>query len=97
MAVWSWIFFSQMRFWHVIAPAALSKWAEEQGFRIERMSVQVLPFGPYVWFAGPFRLVYRVTVSDQDFHKLSGWVRLGTTLWPCMSVETCPIEVQWDR
>ena len=61
MVVWAWTFFSQMRFMYVIAPAVLSKWTREHGFRIERLSVQVLPLDPYVWAAGPFRIVYRVT------------------------------------
>jgi hypothetical protein len=56
----------------------------------------IFPRGPYMWTAGPFRRVYRVTVRDQGGHQRHGWVRLGRNLWPSMAVDDCPLDVQWD-
>jgi hypothetical protein len=96
IVLWAWIFGSQMWFISVIAPARLLNWTKEHEYHIEEKSAPVLPRGPYLWTAGPFRRIYRVAVQDRDGHLLSGWVRLGKTMWPCMSVEACPVEVRWD-
>src|SRR5689334_21897737 len=96
LVVWAVIFSSQMWFMSVVAPAALSRWSREHGFEIEQQGTPVIPGGPYMWTAGPFRRVYRVTVRDRDGRRRRGWVRLGTNLWPSSAVDDCPVEVQWD-
>ena len=94
LVVWATVFFAQMRFFGMIAPAALSRWAQENGLRIERQRTPLL-CGPFTWSAGAFRRVYRVTVRDQDGHQHEGWVCLGRSWRPCLSVQECAVEVQW--
>lgn len=96
LIVWAWTFSSQMRFLWAVAPAALTEWAGMMGFEVEQRSAPVLPQGPFMWTAGPFRRVYRITVRDRDGHRRHGWVRLGRNLWPSSTVENCPVDVQWD-
>ncbi len=86
-----------MRFYRSVAPAAMSRWAEGNGYRIEQQRTPLFFAGPYAWNARVFNLVYRVTVRDRDWHLKRGWVRLGRIWWPSPSVEECPIEVRWDR
>ena len=94
--VWAFTFFSLMRFHLRIAPAALSKWADDNGFCVENRRTPIF-FGPYTWKAGPFRCVYQIDVRDQDWHRYKGWVCLGRSWWFCQSVEQCPIEAKWDN
>ena len=97
LVVWAAVFFSQMRFLGMIAPAALSRWAQENGLRIERQRTPLFLRGPNPWSAGAFRRVYRIAVRDQDWHPHEGWAYVGRSWWPSQSVEECPVEVQWDR
>jgi hypothetical protein len=96
LVVWACVSISQMRFYWAIAPAALSRWAEENGYRIEQQRAPILFEGPYAWDAGP-RRVYRISVRDRGWHLKHGWVRLGRSWWPCLSVGECPVTVEWDR
>jgi hypothetical protein len=77
LLIWAVAFISHMRFYWSIAPAALSRWAEENGYQIERQRAPIVFEGPYAWNAGGFRRVYRVTVRDRDQHPKHGWVRFG--------------------
>jgi hypothetical protein len=96
LVIWGSVFGSHLLFYWSIAPAALSRWAEANGYRIEQQKAPFLFQGPYAWNAGSFRRVYRVSVRDSNWHLKRGWVRLGQSWWPCLSVEECPIAVQWD-
>ena len=97
LVVWACGFISQMQFYWSIAPATLSKWAEENGYRIEQQRAPILFEGPYAWNAGGIVRVYRIAVRDRDWHLKHAWVRLGRSWWPCLSVEECPVTVEWDR
>lgn len=94
---WAWTFISQVRFMRVVAPAALTKWAQGHGFEVEQRSTPIILRGPFMWTAGPFRLVYRVTVRDRDWRRRRGWVRLGRTLWPSSTVDDCPVEAHFEH
>ena len=97
LVVWACVFVPSMLFCWSVAPAALSRWAEENGYRIERQKMLLLFGGTYAWNSGVYGIVYRVTVRDRDWHQRRGWVRLGRNWWPCLSVEECPVAVEWDR
>ena len=95
LVVWAFAFFSQMRFHLRIAPQALSKWADENGVRVEDCRTPLF-FGPFMWKMGPFRRVYRIDGRDQDWRQYKGWVCVGRSWWFSQSVEQCPVEVKWD-
>jgi hypothetical protein len=96
LVVWGWIFCSFLIFYWSTAPAALSRWAEQNAYRLDEHKAPFLFQGPFAWNSGAFQRVYRVTVRDSDWHMKRGWVRFGRGWWPCLSVEQCPINVRWD-
>jgi hypothetical protein len=92
-----WLFlmsFSFYFFFHV-APSALRRWADEQGYRILRRRT-----------AGPVKRmrvgvsnghqVYDVTVVDKTGQERRGLVRLGYPFWFCLSVDRCPVAARWN-
>jgi hypothetical protein len=97
LVVWIWMFSSQMRFFYNVAPGALARWSHENGYRIEKHTDQIWFQGPRGWHGGAFRRIYRVKVRDRSGASKDGWLRVGLSWWPCLSVEECPVEVQWDR
>jgi hypothetical protein len=94
LVVWAWGFSSQLRFAYRVAPLALTRWSHENGYRIEQQKDPFWFQGPFGWNSGAFRRVYRVKVRDQNGESGDGWVRLGRSWWPCLSVEECPVEVR---
>lgn len=93
-ALWLLMMGTYLHFAWRVAPAALRRWAEAEGYEvIERKQA-----GPFDWFTfagGSGHHVYRVVVRDRDGHEHSGLVRLGTPYWFCSSASRCPVEVRW--
>ena len=81
LILWVLLFACQTRFQLLTAPAALARWAEVNGFRIERKATPFILLWPRSWRnSGSCRKVYRVTVLDRDRHSIEAWVRLGGAL-----------------
>ena len=83
-------------FQQYVAPKALGRWADEQGFKIRRMTLAG-PFKRMAIRASHMQVVYRVVMLDQKGSAYSGLAKLGHYYWPASSPDRCPIEVYWDE
>ena len=92
--VWATVMGSYLYFALHVAPSALKRWAEEQGYQIlERRNA-----GPIDWWSyseGSGHHIYRVVLLDEEGQARRGLVRVGTPYWFCLSVSHCPVEVRW--
>ena len=97
---WVCLLISWLRYKYHVAPKAVEAWCERNGLRLEekRERPALYLFG---WFGHPFRhsstsqLIYQIRVRDQSGNAKTGWVRLGGRVWPSLSVDRCPLEVEW--
>jgi hypothetical protein len=82
-----------------IAPCALRRWAEEEGFQvIQRKEPTIRDRLSLVWERGFKRLsgpVYRVLVRDKSGWTREGLVLVGSHNSYAFSVSRCPVEVRW--
>lgn len=94
-AVWLAVMGSFLYFRSHVAPSALHRWAQEEGYRI----IEQKTAGPFEWYSfarGSGHWVYRVAVQDNDGQILRGLVRVGTPCWFRLDVSRCPVEARWD-
>jgi hypothetical protein len=81
--------------WHV-APAALGRWAGEEGARILRRRNA----NPIEWFSlarGSGDVIYRVWLQDKTEADRECLVRVGTGFWFSLSARRCPVQVmRWE-
>jgi hypothetical protein len=81
--------------WHV-APSALQRWAEVEGYRI----VEQERAGIFDWLSfakgNSSWVIYRVVVLDETGQVRSGLARVGSPYGPCLSPSRCPVEARWD-
>ena len=79
-----------------VAPVALRRWADAEGYQI----VEQNRAGIFDWFSvasGSGHYVYRVVVRDHEGQEHQGLIRVGTPYWFCTSSSRCPVEVQWGE
>jgi hypothetical protein len=92
--VWLFIMVSAFHFNSHVAPNALRRWADSEGYRILRRREA----GLVDWFRhannSAYRL-YRVTLLEKSGREGEALVRLGSPHWFSRSVERCPIDVRW--
>ena len=58
----------------------LPRWAKEHGFCIVQRESRTYfqgPFNRYRFFRNQYRVVYYITVEDQQHTRTSAWVRVG--------------------
>ena len=87
-------------FWVHVAPSALQRWADDEGYQIVRRKNP----GLHDWRSlasnsGPerdYRRVYRVIVRDKMGESREGLVLVGGPRWYRITVRRCPVEVRWD-
>ena len=84
-----------------VAPSALRRWADEEGYQIiERKNPGFLDLRYLASSCGRKRIcgrVYRVIVRDKMVQSREGLVVVGSSGWYSVSVSRCPVEVRWDR
>ncbi len=95
LLIWVWAFSCGMRIQYQIAPRALARWADQSGYRIEQQRDSKWLDKFFASRGGAFQRIYRVKVRTPTGETKDGWVCLGSMWWPCVSVEECPVEVQW--
>lgn len=77
--------------WHV-APAAVRRWAEEEGYRLVSMrSLWLIRLSMTV---SKTQNAYRVVVRDKGGSCRELTLIVGQFLWPCSSVDRCPVVVR---
>jgi hypothetical protein len=94
-AVWATLMGSYLFFNLRVAPAALERWAKEQGVQI----VEKRMAGPLDWWSyakGSGHQIYRLVVVDKMKETRSGLARVGMPNWFCLSSGRCPVEARWD-
>jgi len=74
------------------APATFRRWAEEAGYRVVAMDHRWLSKGPFSFWTGNDRGVYRITVEDGRGIARSGWAKVGSPFW----IDPHRVEVVWD-
>ncbi|QDV32998.1 hypothetical protein [Tautonia plasticadhaerens] len=81
-----------LRFSWYVAPAAVRRWAAEEGYRLVSMrSLWLIRLSMSVSNA---QNAYRVVVRDEAGATREMIVIVGEFLWPCASVEHCPVRVR---
>ncbi|MEW4569104.1 hypothetical protein AB1L88_14665 [Tautonia sp. JC769] len=94
--VWLAVMGSYLFFYGHVAPAALGRWAGEEGYRILRRRNA----NPIEWFSlarGSGDVIYRVWLQDKPKAELECLVRVGTGFWFSLSVRGCPVQVvRWE-
>lgn len=93
-AVWSAMMGTYLHFSLRVAPDALRRWADAQGYQfVERKRAGV--FDWYSTASGSGQHVYRVVVRDREGRERRGLVVVGTPYWWCTSSSRCPVEARW--
>ena len=80
----------------IVAPDALSKWAQERGIKLVSRGRAGLR-KRLVARASLSQAVYTIVVQDAADHRQVGLAKLGGFWWPSLSVDACPIEVWWEK
>jgi hypothetical protein len=97
-AVWFALMFSSPRFVRFLAPAAVRRWADEQGYSIVRRR-QAGPL-TLLWLAvraGPAQMLYWVDVQDKLGHLQEGVLQVGHRDFPSLVLSRCRVEVvRWE-
>ena len=57
------------------AERSIRRWADEHGYRLLEMQVQLLRLGPYTFFPNRSRFIYRVEVEKPDGVRAVCWAR----------------------
>jgi hypothetical protein len=103
VAIWSVLMGSYLYFlWHV-APLALRRWAEAEGFQIiERKRSGMFDWvsfakGRHSFAKDSGYRIYRVVVRDKAGLTRSGLARVGKPHWYSMSASQCPVEIRWGE
>lgn len=95
LILWSLVMGTYLHFRLRVAPAALRRWADAEGYKIV---AQKWP-GPFDWFSvasGSGQHVFRVVVRDREGQERRGLIAVGTPEWFCTSSSRCPVIAQWD-
>ena len=95
-AVWILLTGSFICFSCRVAPAALKRWAESEGFQIIKRNKA----GMFGWYSFPYgtgHWVYRIVVEDKTGRQRGGLVRVGNPYTFCLSVNRRPAAVRWDK
>lgn len=91
-----WSVVMALHFWLHVAPAALCRWADTEGYEIvERKRAGIFDWCSFS--AGSGHHVFRVVVRDREGREHQGLVRVGTPYWFCTSASRCPVEVRWGQ
>jgi hypothetical protein len=96
MTVWLVGMGSLFYFSRHVAPAALQRWADEEGYRV----IQRKNAGPFAWWSfakGNCHWVYRVVLVDKVGQEREALVRVGHPALFCLSVSRCPVDVRWKE
>ncbi len=94
--LWSVMMGTYLHFWWRVAPAALRRWADAEGYQI----VERKAGGLFDWFtfAGSnVHHIYRIVARDREGQEHRGLFRVGKPHWFCMSASRCPVEVRWGE
>jgi hypothetical protein len=87
-------------FWVHVAPSALQRWADDEGYQIiRRQNPRLKDWRSLVSISNNERVygwVYRVIVRDKMGRSREGLVLVGGPGWYRISVRRCPVVVQWD-
>jgi hypothetical protein len=79
-----------------VAPRALNRWANEQGFKlVQKATVGLLKRSAIR--ASNIQVVYSIVIIDGSGKTYSGLAKLGAYWLPNLSIDGCPIEVYWDK
>src|SRR5262249_36014289 len=91
---WSVVMGTYLHFCLRVAPAALRRWADAEGYQI----IEQKRAGIFDWFSvatGSGHYIYRVAVRDREGQEHQGLIRDGTPYWFCTSSSRCPVEARW--
>ncbi|SRR5579883_2266339 len=88
LSVWALIMGIYMRFFWIIAPSALDRWAQEEGYRILRREHRSFFRGPFSRLPGSSNLVFRIAVQTQSGLTKTGWVSVDVS---------GQIKLRWDE
>jgi hypothetical protein len=84
-----------------VAPLALQRWADEEGYQIiQRKNPGFLDWRFLASSSGRKRIygrIYRVIVRDKIGQSREGLILVGSSWWYSVSVSRCRAEVRWDR
>lgn len=87
-------------FWVHVAPSALQRWADAEGYQIiRRKNPRLRDEWSLISNSGHSRIygfAYRVIVRDKAGQMQEGLVVVGGPGWYCISVRRCPVKVRWE-
>lgn len=96
MALWLAEMGSLFYFLRYVAPAALQRWADAEGYRVIKRKTA----GPFAgwWFTeGNRQWVYRVVLVDKIGLTREALIRVGNPWRFCLLVSRCSVEVRWKE
>lgn len=79
-----------------VAPAAVERWAEENGFVLIKQD-GAPGWGP--WYSEVFNFLrfYRVLLEDESGQFHEACLKVGRRLQYVVSVSRCPVVVRWEQ
>jgi hypothetical protein len=80
------------RFNWYVAPTAVRRWAESEGYRI--VSMRNLWWIRLSMTVSNSQNAYRVVVQDNGGSSRELTLVVGSFFWPCLSVDRCPVIVR---
>jgi hypothetical protein len=95
-------------FWVYVAPSALQRWADVEGYQIIQRGnptyhdwrAFMLDWRALVSNSGHKRVygrTYRIIVQDKLGLFREGLALVGVPVWYCVSVRRCAVRVRWDE
>jgi hypothetical protein len=87
------VIWSHLMFLRRDAPAAMKRWAKENGYRLVRQDYRPVLRGPFFGTTSLNQMVFRITVRDEQGGSKTGWLCIGTYWWPSVD----QIEVFWCK
>jgi hypothetical protein len=101
LVIWSVLMGSHLYFLWRVAPQALRRWAETEGYQIvERKRAGMFDWvsfakGRHSFAKDSAHRIYRVVVRDEAGLTRSGLARVGKPHWYSTSASQCPVEIRW--
>lgn len=80
-----------LRFWWLVAPAAVERWVRENGYELLFRNEVINPFLRFRHANNSSYWLGRVSVRDAKGKVREGLVRVGRAWWFSWSVDRCPV------
>jgi hypothetical protein len=103
LVIWSVLMGSYLYFLWRVAPLALRRWAETEGYQIvERKRAGMFDWvsfakGRHSFAKDSGHRIYRVVVRNEAGLTRRGLARVGKPHWYSMSASQCPVEIRWGE